>query len=92
NQSAVIEEVSSEEAAGVMGGNRNGNLMVKYEVVIQKVGKKSVLKRILTNKSILRVTKLKNGVYTVRYREEIKRQKKTSSQGNSGFRPANNFF
>ena len=87
NQSAVVEEISPEEAAGVMGGR-----IVTKTITGSRRHVLSVLKRIITNKTVLRVAKLKNGVYTVRYRAEIKRQKKTSSQGNSGFRPANNFF
>lgn len=74
NQSAVIEEISSEEAAGVMGGNW------RRRARIQRV------KRIVTKKSIQRLNRLKNGKYTVKYKEEIRRPKTTVSQTN--FRPA----
>ncbi|WP_417383157.1 hypothetical protein [Gimesia sp.] len=70
NQSAVIEEISPEEAAGVMGGNW------QRRARIQRV------KRIVAKKSIQRLNRLKNGKYTVKYKEEIKRNKTTVSQTN----------
>ncbi len=77
NPSAVIEEISPEEAAGVMGGNW------RRRARIQRV------KRIVTKKSIQRLNRLKNGKYTVKYKEEIRRPKTTVSQTN--FRPARNW-
>jgi hypothetical protein len=89
NQSAVIEEVSPEEAANVFGGNK-----VRYRVIISKrVGNKiRRVKRIVTRKALTRLIRLKSGKYTVKYKAVINRHKTTVSHGNSGFRPANNFF
>lgn len=78
NQSAVIEEISSEEAAGVMGGR----------IFTRKVTARR-LKRIMTKKNVVRMIRLKNGHYTVKYKEEIRRPKTTVSQTN--FRPARNW-
>ena len=77
NQSAVIEEISPEEAAGVMGGNWRRRARIRR------------VKRIVTKKSIQRLNRLKRGTYTVKYKEEIKRNKKTVSQTN--FRPTGNW-
>lgn len=78
NQSAVIEEISPEEAAGVMGGR----------IFTRKVTARR-LKRIMTKKNVVRMIRLKNGHYTVKYKEEIRRPKTTVSQTN--FRPARNW-
>ncbi|WP_417383156.1 hypothetical protein [Gimesia sp.] len=87
NQSAVIEEVSPEEAANVFGGNK-----VRYEVVISKMVGSRIrrVKRIVTKKALTRLIRLKKGHYTVKYKAVITRKKKTVSKTN--FRPANNFF
>ncbi|KAA0131461.1 hypothetical protein FYZ48_25275 [Gimesia chilikensis] len=89
NPSAVIEEVSPEEAANVFGGNQ-----VRYRVIVSKLVGNKVrrVKRIVTRKALTRLIRLKNGHYTVKYKEVIKRKKPTYSHGNSGYRPANNFF
>ena len=89
NQSAVIEEVSPKEAAHVFGGNK-----VRYRVIITKLKGNRIrrVKRIITRKAVTRLIRLARGKYTVRYKALVKRTKKTVSHGNSGYRPANNFF
>ncbi|HCO24830.1 MAG TPA: hypothetical protein DIT97_18050 [Gimesia maris] len=77
NQSAVIEEISPEEAAGVMGGNWRRRSRIRR------------VKRIITRKTVTRLIRLKRHSYTKRYKATIKRKKKTVSQTN--FRPAGNW-
>ncbi|MBN71866.1 hypothetical protein [Gimesia chilikensis] len=89
NPSAVIEEISPEEAASVFGGSK-----ARYEVIVSKLVGNKVrrVKRIVTRKALTRLIRLKSGKYTVKYKAVINRHKTTVSHGNSGFRPANNFF
>lgn len=86
NQSAVIEEVSPEEAANVFGGNK-----VRYRVIISKrVGNKiRRVKRIVTRKQLTRLTRLKRGTYTVKYKAVVNQNKKTVSQTN--WQPSRSF-
>ena len=77
NQSAIIEEISPEEAAGIMGGRD-----VTRRVTARR------LKRIMTKKNVVRMIRLKNGLYSVKYKEDVRRNKTTVSQTN--FRPAGN--
>ncbi|MFI4851733.1 MAG: hypothetical protein ACIAZJ_21650 [Gimesia chilikensis] len=89
NQSAVIEEISPEEAAGVFGGNK-----ARYRVMITKLKGNRIrrVKRIVTRKAVTRLIRLSRGKYTVRYKRLVTRTKQTASHGNSGYRPANDFF
>lgn len=64
NQSAVIEEISPEEAAGVMGGR----------------GRRQRIRRIVEKKRAVRLIRLKRGSYTKRYKATITRNKQTVSQ------------
>ena len=64
NQAAVIEEISPEEAASVMGGR----------------GRRQRIRRIVEKKRAVRLNRLKRGSYPKRYKETINRNKQTVSQ------------
>ena len=88
NQSAVIEEISPEEAANVFGGNK-----VRYRVIVSKLVGARIrrVKRIVTRKTLTRMIRLKSGKYTVKYKAVIKRNKPVVSHGGGGHRSATNF-
>ena len=90
----LIEDTRSQRIAERRRKNkknkkRNGQLKIGYEVIIKKLGSKQKIKRIVTNKNIVRLNRLKKGTYTIKYKAVIKRKKKTVSATN--YSPSTSF-
>lgn len=86
NQSAVIEEISPEEAAGIMGGRDVTRSLSRVDL---RISSTRAISRKIVKKNVVRLTRLKRGKYEVRFRALLKGKKQTVSQTN--FRPAGNW-
>lgn len=87
---AEPEELTADEAAAVFGGRRS-TVAVRQEKVVKQLKKRAArrIQRIITQKNIIRLARLKKGKYIVKYKAQVNNTKKTVTRNN--FSQANRF-
>lgn len=91
NKSATITLMSFFGAETDLNSIRRRKLKVRYEVIIKRLKRKGgrEIQRKVTRKSVVRLTRLKKGIYHVKYRAMAKSTKRTVTQTN--FSPSASF-